>query len=352
MILDKKVNVKISSTNFKYYKVLGYSFRKGDIIEVDVKHLQRGTGVKINVKCDVCGSESNIYLQKYNINHERQGYYSCVKCSDKKRKKTNMKKYGSDNVSKNEIIKNKKKITTIKNYGVENPSQSKEIKDRKKETMMKNYGVEYVFQSEELRNNMKKTKFEKYGDENFTNRNKSKETCIEKYGVENPSQLEEIKNKKCETSMKNYGVDYPFKSEKINSKIKLTMLKKYGVEFAMQNRDIFLKSKLTSNKVHKYKDTILYYQGSYEKNFLDLFYNKIDLIKIDKIEYFYKNKKKYYHPDFYYKKLNLIIEIKSDYTFNSELDKNLAKQQSCIDKGYNFIFIINKQYDDFIKIIF
>lgn len=179
MILDKNVEVKISSTNYKYYKSLGYNFRKGDKIIVDVKHLQRGTGVKINVKCDICDYESNIYLQKYNINHERQGYYSCMKCSGIKRKKTNNKKYGSDNISQNEVIKNKKIKTTLKNYGVENPSQSKDIKKKKCETMMKNYGVEY----------------------------------------------------------------------------------------AMQNRELFIRSKKKSNKIQMYRDSDLFYQGSYEKDF-------------------------------------------------------------------------------------
>lgn len=330
MILDEKVNVKISSTNFKYYKVLGYNFKKGDTIEVDVKHLQRGTGVMINVKCDICGSESNIYLQKYNINHERQGYYSCMKCSDIKRKKTNIEKYGSDNVSKNEIIKNKKKITTIKNYNVENPSQSKEIKDRKKETMMENYGVEYVFQSEKLRNNIKNIKYKKYGDANYNNRNESKITCLKEYGVENVSQNDKVKKKKCETSMKNYGVEYP-----------------------SQNKEVFSKQQKSAFKILKYKDTNLYYQGTYELDFLEKYYNKLKISKNKKsIKYIYNNKIKYYHPDFYYKKLNLIIEIKSDYTLIKELDKNIAKRKYSLNQGYNFIFVINKDYSIFDNLVF
>jgi len=347
MIIDDEVLLKISSTNFKYYKSKGYKFKKGDTITVDVKDLQFGTGVKVNVECDICGSKNKIYLQKYNINFKRQGYYSCLKCSDIKRKNTNNKKYGVDNISQSKQIKKKKKITTLKNYGVENPSQSDEIKNKKCETMLKNYGVEYVLQSKELINNIKKSKFQIYGNENYNNRIQSKETCLSIYGVENPSQSDEIKNKKCETSMKNYGVNNVLQSNEVINKIKCTMLKRYGVTNPMQNRELFLKAKRTLNKIHQYKDTSIYYQGTYELDFLNNYIDKIKIEQIDKIPYNFKNKIRYYHPDFYNKKLNLIIEIKSDYTFNLELEKNLSKQKGCLDKGYNFIFIINKDYENF-----
>ena len=279
-------------------------------------------------------------------------YYSCNKCSDIKRKIFNNIKYGTDNVSQSDIIKAKKIETTLKNYGVENPSQSEGIKKIKCETMMKNYGVEYVFQSDKLQNDMKKTKIERHGDENYNNREKANETCLIKYGCENPSQSYLIKKRKCVTSMINYGVENVFSSLEIIDKIKKTMMLKYGVEYAMQNRELFTKSKLTSNKVCRYKNTDIFYQGSYEKDFLDIYLNKITVDKIDKIQYIFENKIKYYHPDFYYKKLNLIIEIKSDYTLINELYKNLAKQKSCIDQGYNFIFIINKDYTIFEDIVF
>jgi hypothetical protein len=50
--------------------------------------------------------------------------------------------------------------------------------------------------------------------------------------------------------------------------------------------------------------------------------------------------------------INLIIEIKSTYTYNKELEKNLAKKNACIQQGFDFIFIVDKEYDDLINIIF
>jgi len=56
-----------------------------------------------------------------------------------KRKQTNLKKYGIDNIFRN---KNKIKQSYLKKYGVENPSQLKEIKEKKRKTCFKKYGVE------------------------------------------------------------------------------------------------------------------------------------------------------------------------------------------------------------------
>jgi len=352
MILDKTAEILIGHVNFKYYLSVGYNINKGDKVLINIADLRKGTQIKINVKCDICGCENRIYLQKYYQNFDRQNYYSCINCSDTKRKITNKKKYGVENPSQSELIKNKKKETTLKNYGVENPSQSESIKKLKCETMMKNYGVEYVLQSDELQKNMKKTKLERYGDENYHNIEKSKITNFEKYCFENVSQSDIIKKRKCETSLINYGVDNVLKSDEVKNKIKATCLKKYGVEHPMQNKNIFIKSFLTSNKIHKYKNTDIFYQGSYEKDFLDKYLNKIEIDKIDKIKYIFDDKIKYYNPDFYYKKLNLIIEIKSDYTLINELYKNLAKQKSCVEQGYNFIFIVNKDYSIFENFVF
>lgn len=59
-----------------------------------------------------------------------------------------------------------------------------------------------------------------------------------------------------------------------------------------------------------------------------------------------------YFPDFYLPDFNLIVEIKSDYTYNIDLDKNKAKESFCKNMGYNFIFIIDKDYKIFDRLIY
>lgn len=62
------------------------------------------------------------------------------------------------------------------------------------------------------------------------------------------------------------------------------------------------------------------------------------------IKYVFNGKNKKYFPDFYLKHKNLIIEIKSTYTYNLHLELNQAKHNSCIEQGYNHEFIIDKDY--------
>lgn len=54
-------------------------------------------------------------------------------------------------------------------------------------------------------------------------------------------------------------------------------------------------------------------------------------------------KKGRYYPDIYIPKDNLIIEVKSVWTFagtDEKLKINRLKQQACLDAGYNFKFMI------------
>lgn len=61
---------------------------------------------------------------------------------------------------------------------------------------------------------------------------------------------------------------------------------------------------------------------------------------IGRIFYIQDNIKRSYYPDFYIESINTIIEVKSKYTFEKHLEKNLLKEQACLDAGFNFKFVI------------
>ena len=145
------------------------------------------------------------------------------------------------------------------------------------------------------------TKLKKYNNKNYNNIEKHKKTCLEKYGVEYISQSEEIQKKKI----------------------------------------------LSGYRIKKYK--YLYYQGTYELDFLENFYDKIEIKNIKSIKYDYNDKKRIYFPDFYLPEYNLIIEIKSNYIYNLHKERNECKRLGTLENGYNFIFIIDKDYTEFIQ---
>lgn len=370
MILTKYLKIKTSNKNITHYKNLGYDVKSGDEITITPEQLFDNSKNKILVKCDNCSEEYNIMYHSY-FRNVKNNLYFCKKCNFIRFKETSMKLYGTEHPLQNINIKEKQKNTNFKKYGVEYVGQSDEIKNKIKQTCINKYGVEYSIQNEEIQNKKINTNVNRYGTpfptQNIEIKNKIKQTCLDKYGTSSPLASNEIKEKIYKTKelkygngkynnrkkykqkcLEIYGFDNPLKNNDIKEKIKLTNLNKYGHEYAIQNNEIFNKMLKSGLKIKKYKN--IYYQGQYELDFLKKYYN-IGITRGMPIEYIYNGKKHIYYPDFYYEKLNLLIEIKSSMWYNAHLEKNLVKKKWCNDKNYNFIFIIDKNYDVFDRII-
>jgi len=188
MIVYEKIKIKVNPNCRLYYNSIGYDCINNEIIEINTRDLPKSSGIKIDVRCEICQTENNILFNKYIKNtKDFTLIYTCSKCCGFKSKLTKLEKYGDQNYI------NTKKI--------------------------------------------RETKFEKYGDKNYTNRDKSKETCINRYGVDNVSKSKSIKDKKIETNIKNWGVDNVFKSDKIKKKISETVEIKYGVDKYINSND-------------------------------------------------------------------------------------------------------------------
>ena len=197
----------------------------------------------------------------------------------------------------------------------------------------------------------KKTIKQKYNVENISQienvKEKKKETCLKKWGYETNLSHPDIKEQIKKTNIEKYGVSNLFNSRKIQDKIKKTNLEKYGVSNPMQNKEIFEKSLKSGTKRKPYIfDTgdLVIVQG-YEPLALELLEKQgyvFEDIKIEpfKIQYELNNKKHYYFPDIYIPKENLIIEVKSTWTYKLHLEKNLKKREYCEKQKYNFEFWI------------
>jgi len=301
MILNKEILIKVPSCKLKYYLCKGYTdIKVGDNILLKIEDLTKGSGIYIDTKCDICGKIGKLQYYNYNKSITKYNEYYCIKCSKINTKKTNNIKYGCDYPLQNNNIINISKTTLLNKYGVDNISKLESVKNDRK-------------------NNFKLNNFKE----------KSKITLLNKYGVDNISKLKSIKNKKYETTLKNWGVGNP-----------------------SQSSVLFEKSQISGKKIKLYDKLNIYYRGTYEFDFLNFCYeNNIKIEKGKKIKYIFENKIKYYHSDFYLPKYNLICEIKSDYYYNLYLSKNLTKKEYTINNNFNFLFIINKNYNELKKII-
>jgi hypothetical protein len=270
--------------------------------------------------------------------------------ANERRKQFCLEKYGCENASQNNLIKEKLKNTIFKKYGVDYTFQSEYIKTKIKAVCLEKYGVENPNQNQSIKNKSKKTCLEKYGVEYASqikeNRDKFKETCLEKFGFKNPSQNEEIKNKKVETSLKNWGVKYPSQNEEIKNKKIETCLQNWGVEYPMQNNIIMSKNVKKNYKKKEYilpSNKIIEIQG-YENFALDelIINEKIDesniitgVKNVPTIWYNDNDGKKHRHyVDIFIPSENKCIEVKSTWTLNHKKSNIFEKQKASKELGY------------------
>ena len=144
MIKNNESKIEITSKNIKYYSDRGYLCVIGKILSIDVSNMPKMSKNIIIAICEVCEQESNLSYSKYNKNIERGGFYSCKKCSDIKRKKTNRSNYGVENISQTDFNRDK----------MSKWMSSDEFKDKSKNTLFLKYGFESYSKTEEFKKNM------------------------------------------------------------------------------------------------------------------------------------------------------------------------------------------------------
>jgi hypothetical protein len=148
------------------------------------------------IKCKMCDNfvKWNSTKNEYQTYCSPKCYHSDSEFVSKKRKQTNLERWGG-NPLQNEEIKKRIKQINLGRYGFENPSQNEEVQKKKKRTNLTGYNG-HPSSLPETKNKKKQTNEKKYG---FSNplqnaeiRKKSKQTCLERHGVEHPCQSPEI----------------------------------------------------------------------------------------------------------------------------------------------------------------
>lgn len=248
MILTENITIKVSNKTKSYFEMKGYDIHSDSII-VRITDIHKSSRQKVLVKCDVCGEEKKIRYGDYNkITKNNVDIYCCYKCRRIKTDKTNLEKYGNRCAMQNELIKEKSKQTMIKKYsnksyrnpieikktfllkyGVDNVSKLEIIKNKKIETSLLHYNVDNPNKCDVVKEKIKQTNLERYGVEsamkNENTINKAKKTNLEKYGCENVFQNDIIKKRIKSASLNKYGFDNPMKNENVKNKMKITRIK-------------------------------------------------------------------------------------------------------------------------------
>lgn len=222
-----------------------------------------------------------------------------------------------------------------------------------KKTCKEKYGVENFNTLDIIKEKTKKTNNEKYNSDYHLKTDKSKQmikdNLNDKYGVDNVSKLEYVKIKKKNKSLLKTDEEKLLTREKYKN----TILERYGVEHLSQDSDFLeeLLKKSFSYKSHRLPSGKVISLQGYEPKVIDYllkYYDEDDILytnksienKIGKIFYQNIDKVSRYFPDLYIISENKIVEVKSTFTYDLDIVKNMSKKEECLKRGINFDFII------------
>ena len=92
-LISKTVMMRWNVSNKKWYELKGYKYTKlQNEFKVKVEDLTKATIVKVQVKCDVCGTVSKVYWSNYKKRQKDNGLDYCNNCKKIKSNKTKLGK--------------------------------------------------------------------------------------------------------------------------------------------------------------------------------------------------------------------------------------------------------------------
>lgn len=197
--------------------------------------------------CITCGKPSNFagLVKGYNPYCSRKCSISDSKNRILKSQQTIKEKYGVDNASQLDWVKQKKIDTCKENYGVDHPQQNRAIIEKSNQSNLEKYGTIRASQNEEIKRKIIATA-KLHSEESQI---KHVNTIKDKYGVENISQIQRVKDIKAKKSFEKFGTKSPMQNTEVRQKLKSNNIKKYGVPYATQNPEIAKKISDTKKKL-------------------------------------------------------------------------------------------------------
>lgn len=166
MLLSEHAETAWNSKTKNYYVNRGYKFTKmGDPLVVSVDDLTKGSSARVKIRCDYCGREYDVAWYTYLALKKKTLQTDCcgnTECIERKAHAALIAKYG-DAGAHNPVSTEKRNRTNLKRYGAENVFAADVIKDRIVKTNIRRYGVPYAQQNDNVRRKTINTCREKYG---------------------------------------------------------------------------------------------------------------------------------------------------------------------------------------------
>lgn len=135
-------------------------------------------------ECIICGKRI-----EYSCSPKEKPKYCSKDCRELGRKKSNLSKYGVENVSQLDEVRKK----------ISEANSSEEVRAKRESTCLRRYGTKNVAQNEDVKKKMSEVMS---SEEYLKNRER---TCVERYGFRSPSMNTDVQSKRIQTNMRRYG---------------------------------------------------------------------------------------------------------------------------------------------------
>nr|WRK65287.1 CsrMutH archaeal HJR family nuclease [Marseillevirus futianmevirus] len=321
----------------------------------------KGKDKKVEYRCK-CGKEK-CFVTPHSA--RRPEWAGCSECAKKQQQETCLKKYGSKNPFGSKEIREKVKKTVIERYGTEFVTQNPEVK-KTAETNMKKYGAACSLANKEVREKMKQTILEKYGVDSTHKipgvKERAEGTNEKRYGARNVFASQEIKEKIKRNLKEKHGVEHNMQRPEVYQKARDTCKERLGTPFPLQNPEVLEKQQKAAFRLKTYtfpSGRQMDYQG-YENFAIDLLLERgvpednihSPLKKGIHIPYTYRDKNRIYNPDIFVDSLNLLVEVKSSWTYKGKKEYKelcLFKLSACREQGYETLLLVFSDSGEILK---
>lgn len=249
--------------------------------------------------------------------------------------RTNLKRYGVRNVGLVEAHQAKAAATNLKVRGVAYPMQSEDVRARSRDKCLEVYGYDNVLSSPKIRAKVTRT-------------------LVKHHGVTNPQKNAGIKARSIATYKAKTGYSNPGKNPSVRRKMGDTLEARTGFRYALQNPVSMSNCRTSSFSTKMFKSPTtgkLYECQGYEPQLLRILDARGYKYSTRNVGYIpYKDEagnSRVYHPDVKAvspKGLKLLLEVKSVYTLNGGITRNLRKfryaNKFCKEHGAVFRLVV------------
>lgn len=241
--------------------------------------------------------------------------------------------------------------TSHKNWGVSNPTKSPIVQQRQQDTFQKNYGYKTSLLHPDVKAKADATNELLYGHKcslvNPEIKEKALVTMKQRYGARYAMQTEELRKKQQETMFQRHGVHFAFQSDELYQRAVSTWIDKYGVSNPSQDPGVAEKQVKSAFKRKTFvypsghQETVQGYEPLTLATLVESGFDETMIItsRKDVPVIWWEDSdgvQHRYYIDIFIPMFNLMIEVKSVWTYQLAGDKLKKTRKVCEGMGYQF----------------